>query len=68
MPTDSNAIKAIFMAALERTTPADRAAYLDEACAGNMALRRRVEALLQAPTTSPTPCSINPPPTTSLRK
>jgi serine/threonine protein kinase/Tfp pilus assembly protein PilF len=37
----------IFLAAWERA-PADRAAYLDEACAGDALLRRRVEALLRA--------------------
>src|SRR5262245_17599666 len=40
--------EAIFAAALEKSTPAERAAYLDEACAGDAALRRRVEALLQS--------------------
>ena len=38
-------IDAIFQAALERD-PADRAAFLDEACAGDQALRAKVEALL----------------------
>jgi serine/threonine protein kinase len=38
----------IFFAALEKASPAERAAYLDGACAGNDALRRRVEALLAA--------------------
>ncbi len=37
----------IFLAATERT-PAERAAYLDEACAGDAALRQRVEARLRA--------------------
>ncbi len=41
----------IFLAATERT-PAERAAYLDEACAGDAALRQRVEARF-APTTNP---------------
>src|SRR5262249_37431138 len=36
----------LFAAALEKPTPAERAAFLDEACAGDAALRRRVEALL----------------------
>src|SRR6516162_7928597 len=40
--------RTIFMAALEKDGPADRSAYLDEACAGDAALRRRVEALLKA--------------------
>src|SRR6516162_3364540 len=37
----------IFLAAVERP-PADRAAFLDQACAGDGALRQRVEALLRA--------------------
>ncbi|HZN35482.1 MAG TPA: serine/threonine-protein kinase, partial [Pirellulaceae bacterium] len=36
----------IFLAVLERTSPTKRAAYLDEACAGNAALRALVEGLL----------------------
>ena len=38
----------IFDAAMELSDPADRAVYLDSACRGDVALRRRVEALLQA--------------------
>ncbi len=38
----------IFEAALDRTDPAERAAYLDEACAGDTELRQRVEGLLAA--------------------
>jgi serine/threonine protein kinase len=38
----------IFLAALEQATPAARAAYLDVACAGDPALRERVEALLRS--------------------
>src|SRR5262249_17816295 len=38
----------IFFAALEKATPAARAAYLEEACAGDDTLRRRVETLLAA--------------------
>ena len=37
----------IFLDALDRA-PVDRAAYLDEACGGDAALRHRVEALLRA--------------------
>jgi WD40 repeat protein/serine/threonine protein kinase len=48
MPVEPNALKAAFLAALEKATPADRAAYLDEACAGDAALRQRVEELLRA--------------------
>jgi formylglycine-generating enzyme required for sulfatase activity/tRNA A-37 threonylcarbamoyl transferase component Bud32 len=38
----------IFFAALEKATPAERAAYLEEACADDDTLRRRVERLLAA--------------------
>src|SRR5262245_8484460 len=40
--------RAIFIEALDRDTPAERAAYLAEACAGDPALRERVEALLRS--------------------
>jgi hypothetical protein len=39
--------RTIFMAAVELSV-AERPAYLDEACAGDVALRQRVEALLRA--------------------
>jgi hypothetical protein len=46
MSEPPNAEVAVFAAALE--LPADqRGAYLDQACAGNIELRRRVEALLR---------------------
>src|SRR2546429_1378684 len=38
--------ESIFAAALEKRTPQERAAFLDAACAGDAALRRRVETLL----------------------
>src|SRR5262245_30161460 len=38
--------RTIFLAALDRTTPDERAALLDQACAGDVQLRRQVEALL----------------------
>ena len=38
----------IFIAALEKPTEAERAAFLAEACAGDERMRRRVEALLRA--------------------
>jgi hypothetical protein len=38
--------RSVFMEALEKATAAERADYLDTACAGDAALRRRVEALL----------------------
>ncbi|HEV3117599.1 MAG TPA: serine/threonine-protein kinase [Gemmataceae bacterium] len=40
--------RSIFVAALEKDSPAERAAYLDEACGGEAALRQRVEELLRA--------------------
>src|SRR4051812_41141099 len=40
--------ESLFEAALERTSPAERQAFLDEACAGDGALRKRVERLLLA--------------------
>ena len=38
----------IFLEALQKPAPADRAAYLDGACAGNAEMRRNVEMLLEA--------------------
>jgi hypothetical protein len=38
----------IFLAARENPDPVARAAFLAEACAGDVALRRRVERLLRA--------------------
>jgi hypothetical protein len=45
---DRSLAEELFFAALEKATPAERAAHLDEACAGNDTLRRRVETLLAA--------------------
>ena len=42
--------RTVFLGALERTDPNERAAYLDAACAGDPELRARVEALLRAST------------------
>jgi serine/threonine protein kinase len=41
-------VKAVFLEALDKATLADRAAFLDEACARDAPLRQQVEALLQA--------------------
>jgi len=38
----------VFTAALEKTGPAERAAFLDEVCGGDPGSRRRVEALLHS--------------------
>jgi WD40 repeat protein len=48
MPAEANPAKNVFLSALEKDTPADRAAYLDGACGGDADLRRRVEAMLRA--------------------
>jgi eukaryotic-like serine/threonine-protein kinase len=45
-PASGRTEREIFSAALERSTPEDRAAFLDEVCGADTALRRRVEALL----------------------
>ncbi len=46
--TASSSLEEIFFAALEKGTPTERAAYLDEACAGNRDLRQQVERMLAA--------------------
>ena len=38
----------IFGEALRLTNPTERAAYLDQACAGDLVLRQEVESLLAA--------------------
>src|SRR5262249_32169073 len=45
---DPSPLEAVFFAALEKGSPQERAAYLDEACAGDPDLRRRVEKMLAA--------------------
>ncbi len=40
--------RSIFLNALDREGPADRAAYLDAACAGRPELRQRIERMLQS--------------------
>src|SRR5271166_5665482 len=47
MPVDPMHVKSLFLAAVEKA-PEQRAAFLDEACAANADLRRRVEELLSA--------------------
>lgn len=46
--TEQSPVEALFFAALEKGTPAERAAYLDEVCGTDTDLRRRVERLLAA--------------------
>jgi tRNA A-37 threonylcarbamoyl transferase component Bud32 len=48
MNPEPNRVEAVFAAALAKPSAEERAAYLDEACAGDAALRQRVEALLRA--------------------
>src|SRR5262245_28128844 len=48
MPSDPNAVKSIFLSAIDRPTLAERNSFLDEACAGNADLRLRIEALVKA--------------------
>jgi tetratricopeptide (TPR) repeat protein/serine/threonine protein kinase len=48
MPVAPDRLKAVFDLAAEAPEPAARAAVLDRECAGDPALRERVEALLQA--------------------
>ena len=48
MTTPAERLKAVFDQAAEIASPADRAAFLDEACGGDADLRARVEALLRA--------------------
>ena len=47
MPTEANLVKSLFLAALEKGTPAERTAFLDQACV-DAAVRQRVEELLRA--------------------
>jgi hypothetical protein len=44
----SSQVESIFFAALEKEAGAERAAYLDEACGADAALRLRVDQLLEA--------------------
>jgi hypothetical protein len=41
-------LESIFFTAMAKPTPADRVAYLDEACRADAALRNRVERMLSA--------------------
>src|SRR5436190_9289657 len=56
-------LESLFAAALQQP-PADRAAYLDQACADDPAMRERAEALLRAQAAagsflgSPAPCPV----------
>src|SRR5258708_5531883 len=47
MLLDSNAVKEIFLAAIDKPTLAERSAYRDAACADNADLRQRIQSLLK---------------------
>jgi hypothetical protein len=48
MSSDANPVKSIFLAAVAKSTPDQVSAYLEEACGGDEALRRRVQILREA--------------------
>ena len=48
MSGNSSSAKSIFLRAVESHTPEEWATYLDDACGNDQALRRRVDALLEA--------------------
>jgi len=48
MAIEESRVEALYFAALEKPSPEDCAAYLDEVCANDPSLRQRVEALLNA--------------------
>ena len=47
MPVDPQQVKSLFLAAAEKPA-AERAAFLDQACGDDAALRKRLDDLLQA--------------------
>src|SRR5262245_17113909 len=53
MAFDPVRAKSLFLAAADLADPAERAAFLDRECAGDAALRERVEALLRADADAP---------------
>jgi serine/threonine protein kinase len=77
MNESADSDETIFAAALQWETPAQRAAYLDEACAGDADRRRRVEDLLRAsddagtfldrPVGQPKPAGAAPEPLATIR-
>ena len=48
MSPDPKRVEALFAAALDLPSPAERTTYLDQACGSDQPLRQRVEALLDA--------------------
>jgi eukaryotic-like serine/threonine-protein kinase len=55
MAVDPARAKSLFLAASDLVDPAERAAYLDRECRGDVELRARVEALLRANDAAPLP-------------
>src|SRR5262245_48394177 len=47
MPAELKRLKEIFLAALDKANPAEREAYLGQACGSDADLRQQVEALLR---------------------
>lgn len=48
MRVEPSRLKEIFLAALELRSPAERTAFLDDACSGDAGLRRKIETMLQS--------------------
>ena len=48
MPQNEPSDESIFALALEKPSPAERAAFVEGACVGNPTLRERVEGLLRS--------------------
>ena len=48
MSAEPQKVRSVFLAAVENRAPEQWDAFLAEACAGDQALRRRVEILLRA--------------------
>src|SRR5262249_34467483 len=60
MTEPANEAEAVFLAALDRASPPERAAYVAQACAGNGGLRRRVQELLDCHDGSQGPLDLPP--------
>jgi serine/threonine protein kinase len=58
---DAKDAEVIFLAALEKATPRERASYVEGACAGYAELRQRVQELLAAHEQSEGPLDVPPP-------
>jgi serine/threonine protein kinase len=61
MSDDAKNAEAVFLAALDKPTPQERAAYVEGACAGNPELLARVQELLKAHDESHGPFDVPPP-------